>query len=110
MAKSRYTDPATSSDAARLVEGSGVASRNRAQLYGMICLVHPREHTAGELAELTGLERHEASRRLPEMRPLLIENGDDSKRCSILHTMATTWRRKRVDEDPQSQLFREGQV
>lgn len=107
MAKSRYTDPATSSDAARLVEGSGKATRERSQLYGMICLVHPKEHTAGELAELTGIERHEVSRRLPELRPLLVENGE-ARRCEFLKTFAVTWRRKRIDEDHQTQLFREG--
>lgn len=104
MAKSRYTDPATSVDAARLVEGTGKATRERNQLYRMICLVHPSEKTAGELAKLTGIERHETSRRLPELRPLLVGNGN-ARRCEVLKTMATTWRRKRVDEDKQGQLF-----
>ena len=109
MAKSRYTDPATSSDAARLVEGSGTAARHRDKLYRTICFVHPNEKTAGELAFLTGIERHEVSRRLPELRPLLVENGE-ARRCQFLKTFAITWRRKQVDKDPQIQLFKEGQV
>jgi hypothetical protein len=101
-ARSRRTDPATSVDAARLVEGNGSAVENRRKL--LAAVKHFPHQTAAEYSALTGIDRHEVSRRLPELRPLFIINDPEPKRCTIKHTMAMTWS-PRTDEDPQAKLF-----
>ncbi len=110
MAKSRYTDPATSVDAARLIEGSGKAALDRKALYLMIAEMHPRQMTAPELGVFCGVDRHNASRRLPELRDSgFIDQGDESRRCEIQGTISMTWKKKRdPSEDPQKELFPKG--
>ena len=104
-ARARRTDPATSHDAARLIEGNGKAAENRRILLQKIRHLGG-EWTAGELAFFCDMDRHEASRRLPELRPWFIVNGERPRRCTILATMAMTWR-ERTEDDPQKDLFEE---
>jgi DNA-binding IclR family transcriptional regulator len=52
---------------------------------------HPGQ-TAGEIARGSGVDRFEASRRLPELRRAgLLRNGDKRK-CSALGNLSLTWR------------------
>lgn len=65
QAAARRTDPASSHAAADEHEKSGKAATRRARLENAV-YANPGK-TSKELAEITGLERHEASRRLPEI-------------------------------------------
>lgn len=88
-AQARRTDPATSHEAARQVEASGVASHQRER-----CLAEVRRlsgQTAAEIADRTGLERHVPSRRLPELRRQgLVRNGA-ARTCNVCSTRQMTW-------------------
>ena len=87
-AGSRRSDPDTSRGAAEEVEASGVAGAQR-----LACLRVVQQHpglTAAEIAEKAGLERHAASRRLPELRPKWVKNGEP-RTCSVQGTRAMTW-------------------
>jgi DNA-binding transcriptional ArsR family regulator len=88
-ALSRTTDPATSSEAASLVEASGAADCQRAK-----CLAVVRATpglTACEIAEAAGIDRYAASRRLPELRKAgLVVNGS-ARPCSVQGTNQMTW-------------------
>lgn len=89
MAKARATDPATSFEAARTVERTGVAHGQRAK-----CLEVVRKNpgtTSGEIAELAGMDRHASARRLPELRAAgLVRNGDQ-RVCRVSGTRQITW-------------------
>lgn len=63
--QARATDPASSHLAADRLERSGRGRTHREALYVAVC-EHPGM-TSRELAAITGLERHEAARRLPEL-------------------------------------------
>ncbi len=88
QASSRRTDPATSVEAAKLIEGTGKAARHRRILLDKVRQVPGQ--TAGELARFAVLDRHEVSRRLPELRPMFVESRDPRK-CRELGTKAMTW-------------------
>lgn len=89
-AAARRTDPATSHEAARLVEASGRAAAQRTA-----CLDEVRRRpgqTAAEVAQALGLERHAPSRRLPELeRAGLVRRGQVKKQCTVMGTAAMTW-------------------
>lgn len=89
FAHARGTDPATSHEAARKVESSGAARFNRTK-----CLNAVRDNpgrTAAEIAVLCGLERHEPSLRLPELREAgLVANGA-ARYCNVNKGRAMTW-------------------
>lgn len=74
MAHARSQDPVTSHEAAHAMEVSGIAAAHRHR-----CLTAVETTpglTAAEISEAVGLERHEPSRRLPELRDQgLIVNG-----------------------------------
>ena len=65
QAAARRTDPASSHAAADEHEKSGKAATHRARLENAV-YANPGK-TSKELAEIAGLERHEAARRLPEI-------------------------------------------
>ena len=103
QARARRSDPGTSHDAARLIEGSGKAAVNRRILLERIRSLGG-EWTAAELARFCDMDRHEASRRLPELREGgFIKNGSSPKRCTLQNTMGMTWQED-LDEDPQQEL------
>ncbi|MFW5829721.1 MAG: MarR family transcriptional regulator [Planctomycetota bacterium] len=89
MAYARLTDPSTSQEAAAATEASGRAGTHRA-----LCLSAVRAQpglTAAEIANAVGLERHEPSRRLPELRERgLVRNGPE-RQCRIQGTRSITW-------------------
>ena len=86
---SRSTDPQTSFLAADLMRDTGAASAHRDK-----CLAEVRRHpgsTAAEVAFAVGLERHEPSRRLPELRQAgLVVNGA-SRKCRVMGKASLTW-------------------
>lgn len=90
FARARATDPATSFKAAEKVTKSGVAQTNRAK-----CLEAVKKNpgsTSGEVAKAAGLERHEAARRLPELRDKLgmVKNAGQ-RRCSVTGNQSLQW-------------------
>lgn len=89
MAGARTADPITSHEAACDMERSGAAAAHRA-----ICLEAVRRHpgqTGAEIAVAVGLERHEPSRRLPELREAgLIENRE-VRHCTVRGRRSMTW-------------------
>lgn len=86
---SRRTDPTTSHEAGDRHEATGKAASNR-----QACLEVVRNRdglTAAEISAWAGLERHEASRRLPELRAMgLVVNGK-ARRCTVMCSRAMTW-------------------
>ena len=89
MAKARRTDPSTSHDAARKVERSGKARDNQTKCFE--ALLKQDGMTSAEVAVMADLERHEAARRLPELRDANQVKNGDKRRCSITNNMALTW-------------------
>ncbi len=91
-ALARNTDHITSHQAARAVEASGMTGYHR-----NILLAFVRNNpgmTAAEIAHGSGLDRYEASRRLPELRRAgLLRNGD-ARKCSILFHKSLIWSAK----------------
>jgi CRP-like cAMP-binding protein len=73
--RAKRSNPATSHEAAAKVTESGTAAAHCAK-----CLAVVRANpglTAVEIADAAGIDRHAASRRLPELRgKRLVKNGD----------------------------------
>lgn len=89
QARARATDPVTSYEAADAVERSGKAKRQRE-----ICLEAVKQypnHTAAEIADLTGLERHVPSRRLPELREAGLVRNTGKRICTVTNNVSLTW-------------------
>lgn len=88
-ANSRNSDPSTSHIAARDVEAVGTATTQRD-----LCLdavIAAPGSTAGEVAEATGLDRHTASKRLPELRERKLLHNGASRICQVHGTTMMTW-------------------
>jgi CRP-like cAMP-binding protein len=89
MILSRTTDPQTSREAAALMDATGTATAHRDA-----CLAEVKRlpgQTAAEIAKALGLERHEPSRRLPELRQRgLVRNGT-SRICAVQGHRSMTW-------------------
>lgn len=77
MARARNSDPATSHDAAKRVEESGVATGQRGMCLRAV-QNHPEGLTSKEVAKKAGLDRYQAARRLPELREagLVVNDGE----------------------------------
>ncbi len=91
---SRHTDPETSRRAARRVSRSGKAIRERRLLYAAVIAEPGR--TAAELGKACGVERYEASRRLPDMKVQLPEvtgrlRHGPKRTCHELGSVCHTW-------------------
>ena len=85
-AKARREDHCTSHEAARGVERSGVAGRQRAACYDAVC--NEPGMTGREIEELLGFKAH---KRLPELRDDgIIHNGKDRK-CRVGLKKCLTW-------------------
>lgn len=88
-ALARNTDPLTSHEAAARIVAIGTAADHRSLLLDAVGRMPGR--TCAELARMVGLDRHQASKRLPELRAAgLVRNGADRK-CSIAGTTQMTW-------------------
>lgn len=88
QARSRRSDPATSVEAARRIEGDGKAAKHRRMLLEAV-RARPKR-TAAEYGKQVGLDRFEASRRLPELRPFWVDCGDP-RECEVLKSKCMTW-------------------
>ena len=88
-ATARRHDPSTSHEAAVAVEINGSAESRR-----QLCLGLVRQSpgmTAAEIANELGLDRHEPSRRLPELRHAgLVANGE-ARECQGVGSRSMTW-------------------
>ena len=91
-ARARLTDPDTSHEAAAQVEQSGRAGSDRAKM--LEAVTRFPGHTAVELVGLVmcqGVTRHNASRRLAELRKAgLVKNGP-ARVCSVAGTKMLIW-------------------
>jgi hypothetical protein len=90
VARAANADPITSFEAAERVERGGRAASHRA-----IVLAYVRAnpgHTSAEIGAATGIGRHEAARRLPELREGGLVQSGAPRRCAINATAAMTWR------------------
>ena len=85
----RKGGPETSREAAIGVERQGIAPTHRAMLLRSVA-VNPGR-TSAELAVLCSLDRHEAARRLPELRALGMVRNGEARACSIQGTRQMTW-------------------
>lgn len=87
----RASDPVSSHEAAARASASGTAAEQRQALLQAI-----RENpgrTSAELGQITGIERHRAARRLPDMRDRLglVRNGPERK-CTVTGAKGSlTW-------------------
>ena len=100
-ARARTLDPDTSKLAAQRVTDNGRAMNNRQLCFDAI--VREPGLTSGEVAAITGLDRHEAARRLPELREArpphnrpLLRNLPSTiphwkRTCRITGTPSMTW-------------------
>ena len=90
IARARRTDPRSSHAAAIHVERSGKAGQQRIRC-GAAVLKNPG-CTSQELCEITGIDRYELARRLPELRlEMLIKNGEADRICKVTGRPAMTW-------------------
>ncbi len=85
----RNTDPQTSHDAARAETASG-----RAACHRRIALETLRKHpgcTSGELALWCTLKRHQAARRLSDLKSAGLAVHGDARLCRIVRRSCVTW-------------------
>lgn len=85
----RTTDPITSHMAAADIIASGCASKQRRRAAAAV-RNHPGR-TSLELSRVTGIDRYELARRLPECeREGMVKRGDH-RRCNASGKQAVTW-------------------
>jgi hypothetical protein len=89
VARARATDPATSHEAAELVEATGRANSQRRAVYDYV-RAHPSE-TGSEIARGMGWERAMVSRRLPELRGAGLLVTGKARVCTVSGTNQMTW-------------------
>jgi len=87
--RARRTDPSTSHVAAAGVRKSGRADTHKAMLLAAVRRLPGQ--TSAELAEITRLDRHEAARRLPELKQEEEIVQGAKRRCRARGTLAVTW-------------------
>jgi DNA-binding IclR family transcriptional regulator len=85
----RTTDPHTSHDVAEAVTTSGKAQAHRALALREVRALPGQ--TSGELAAAAGLERHEAARRLSDLKNAGLVLQGAARRCTALGTTQVTW-------------------
>jgi CRP-like cAMP-binding protein len=89
-ATARRTDPLPSHIAARMVEATGKAGSHRARLYQAI-QSHPGL-TCAQLADMIGIDRAAASKRIPELVRAGIVRKVGEVICPLAKTKQGTWR------------------
>lgn len=83
----RNSDPGTSHAAGRKATRTNRAT----QQHLMRKIVNERPgHTSAELASLYKLDRHMVGRRLPELRPKYLKNGE-TRKCKATGNPSMTW-------------------
>jgi len=94
VARSKLGDPRTSEKAAFEVERQGWASTQRDKCLREV-LRKPGQ-TAAEIAKNAGLERHAASRRLPELREMGLVENRGVRICTIKERRSIDWWPRRI--------------
>lgn len=89
MAHARTQDPVTSHEAALAMEASGIAAAHRHRCLAAVTATPGL--TAAEIAEAIGLERHEPSRRLPELRDQGLVSNGALRICRARGRRSLTW-------------------
>jgi hypothetical protein len=85
----RANDPQSSHDAAELHTASGA---RQCHIEIVVAAVRAFEGlTSAEIADRTGLERHEAARRLPDAEKAGAVRKGGARKCSISGKLVTTW-------------------
>jgi predicted HTH transcriptional regulator len=85
----RNTDPSTSHEAVERIEASGKRATHKESLLKAVQAV-PRQ-TSAEYANLVGLERHEAARRLADLKNDGLVEQVDKRVCVVRGTKAMIW-------------------
>ena len=85
----RNTDPMTSHQAAEDAAKSGRVVSHIDRIVSAI-KEHPGK-TSAELAQITGLERHEAARRTSDAHALAMVVKGRARKCSLSNRNAMTW-------------------
>ena len=85
----RKTDPETSAQAAEQHHASGQRQTNKAKLLAAVQRAPGR--TSAEYAELADLDRHEAARRLSDLRNEGLVRQAEARKCTVKGTKAKTW-------------------
>lgn len=88
-ARARRTDPATSHEAAQLVEITGKAGSQRRLCYDEV-FRNPGS-TASEIAAALQIERIIPGKRLPELRDGGVIKTGSERICRVRGTMCMTW-------------------
>ena len=91
----RAADPASSHEAAKWMEDSGVAQAQAIRVLGFLRSKYPEEFTSAEIAaEIPELDRYAVARRLPELKAAKqVQSSEDYKRvCRVGRKKVTTWR------------------
>ena len=85
----RSTDPVTSAIAGQEIIKKGIAAEQQAIC--LACIKNTPGLTSAEIADRTGLERHQPARRLSELRRMNEIYSGDKRICSINGTFCLTW-------------------
>ncbi len=97
MQVSRRTDPLSSKQAEKEINGNGLRSRQQEVVFQTV-RKYPN-HTSKELCAITGINRYVLGRRLPEIsvpvdsiyeEPWDVKRGP-MRKCNIGHRLALTW-------------------
>ena len=89
MQVSRRTDPLSSKQAEKEINGNGLRNRQQQQVFQAV-KKHP-QHTSKELCAITGVDRYVVARRLPELEELWDVKRGPMRKCGIGNRMALTW-------------------
>ena len=99
----RRTDPQTCIEAVRRLEASGVLLKRRWRL--LLAVFDSPGHTAGELAEMTGIDRVETGRRPPDLMGYGLIVQGQARRCRVKRTRMVTWHPATEPEEIQRRLW-----
>ncbi|HDZ14329.1 hypothetical protein LCGC14_1069070 [marine sediment metagenome] len=89
MQVSRRTDPLSSKQAEKEINGNGL--RNRQQEVVFQAVRKYPNHTSKELCAITGINRYVLGRRLPEIEELWDVKRGPMRKCNIGNRLALTW-------------------
>ena len=101
-ARARRTDPSTSHEAAARAERHG-AKTQRATI--LTALRGRPGLTSAEYAVETGIDRHNAARRLSELKHDGVAKQCEKRICGVKGTKAVTWYPAVKQKDGQEKLF-----
>jgi len=86
---SHHHDPLTSHDAAEQHHTSGKRATNKATC--LKAVISQPGHTSAEIGEITGLGRHEAARRLADLRNDGLVRQEGRRKCLVCRNSSVLW-------------------